>query len=95
MNNLTFYTVLSLPFLALVACEKETAAPQGEAKAEAGSEDPKPYPLDVCLVSGEKLGSMGEPVSVVHEGQEILFCCEHCLPEFEEDPDALMSKLEE
>lgn len=93
MKNLTLYTVLSLPFLALVACEKETAAPQAEAKA--GSEDPKPYPLEVCLVSGEELGSMGEPVSVVHKGQEILFCCEQCLPEFEKDPDALVSKLEE
>ena len=26
------------------------------------------YPLDVCVVSGEELGSMGDPISFVHEG---------------------------
>ena len=30
-----------------------------------------PYLLDVCVVSGEKLGSMGEPIVKVYDGREI------------------------
>ena len=52
-----------------------------------------PYPLDVCVVSGEKLGSMGEPVIVTHEGVTVKFCCDHCLPEFEKDPAKFVAKV--
>lgn len=55
----------------------------------------KPYPLDTCLVSGEPLGSMGEPVKAVHKGQEFKFCCGGCIPEFEANPDSFLAKLEE
>lgn len=61
--------------------------------ADASSEV-KPYTLDVCIVSGEKLGSMGEPTSLVHDGQEIKFCCDSCEPKFKKDPDKYLSKLE-
>ncbi|MEK7952845.1 hypothetical protein [Luteolibacter soli] len=88
----------SLAFL-LSACNKQekavsasstTPAPAPTA-AHAGA---KPYPLNVCLVSGEKLGGMGEPVIIVHNGQEIKFCCEHCQPKFEKDPAKYLAKLE-
>ena len=44
------------------------------------------YPLATCVISGEKLGSMGDPVIVHHDGKEIRLCCEHCLPKFKADP---------
>ncbi len=53
----------------------------------------KPYPLDVCLVSGNKLGSMGKPVTFVHEGQEVKLCCRPCLDDFQADPDKYLAKL--
>lgn len=53
----------------------------------------KPYPLDVCIVSGEKLGSMGAPVVYVHEGQEVKFCCKNCLPDFKKEPAKYLVKL--
>jgi hypothetical protein len=53
----------------------------------------KPYPLDVCIVSDEKLGSMGEPVVQVHDGQVVKFCCRGCVSEFEENPDKFTAKL--
>lgn len=53
----------------------------------------KPYPLDTCLVSGEKLGSMGKPPEIVHENQQIKFCCKSCLPKFEKDPAKYLAKL--
>lgn len=55
----------------------------------------KPYPLDTCLVGGGKLGSMGEPVVITHEGREIKFCCESCQPKFEKDPAKYLAKLDE
>lgn len=71
---------------------------EGEPKTEeaaptASTTDAKPYPLDVCIVSGEKLGSMGEAISMVHEGQEIKFCCDHCVPDFKKDPAKYLTKL--
>lgn len=54
----------------------------------------KPYPLDTCIVSDEKLGSMGKPVVFTHEGQEIKLCCKACKPKFEKDPATYLKKLE-
>lgn len=74
----------------LSACKQQETAPAETPSAETAA---KPYPLEVCLVSGEELGSMGEPVSIVHEGQEIKFCCDKCVPKFEADPAKYLSKL--
>jgi hypothetical protein len=46
----------------------------------------KPYPLDTCIVSDNELGSMGDPVPFVHEGQEYKVCCKPCIKKFKEDP---------
>jgi Cu+-exporting ATPase len=54
----------------------------------------KPYPLDVCLVSGTRLGAHGEPYRFEHEGQEIKLCCEGCLPRFQADPTTYLTKLQ-
>ena len=53
----------------------------------------KPYPIDVCIVGGEKLGSMGVPVSLIYQGQEVKFCCSGCQPEFEKDSAKFLQKL--
>jgi len=55
--------------------------------------DAKPYTLDVCIVSGEKLDSMGGPVAKVHEGQEVKFCCKSCVPDFTKEPAKYLTKL--
>ncbi len=34
----------------------------------------RPYTLTTCIVSDNKLGSMGDPITKVHDGQEIKFC---------------------
>ena len=51
--------------------------------------DPVPtsesYPLDICAVSGKKLGSMGEPIELVHEGRQVKFCCQGCVPAFKKE----------
>lgn len=58
-----------------------------------GSGSVKRYPLDVCLVTDNDLGSMGDPVSIVHEGQEIKFCCKPCIRKFKADPQKYLAKL--
>ena len=55
----------------------------------------KPYPLDYCLVSGDKIGAMGRPIVIVYHGQEIKFCCSDCPPQFKKDPEKYMKKLAE
>lgn len=51
------------------------------------------YPLDVCLVSGEKLGEMGPPVDRVYDNQLVRFCCNSCIDKFEKNTDQYMKKL--
>jgi hypothetical protein len=55
---------------------------------------PKPYPLDTCIVSDEKLDSMGKPHVFTHEGQEIKMCCKSCLKDFKKDTAKYLKKLE-
>lgn len=61
--------------------------------AMATDDGAKPYPLTTCVVSGEKLGEMGEPVTLVHAGRELKFCCADCVKDFQADPDKFMAKL--
>jgi hypothetical protein len=51
------------------------------------------YPLATCVVSGEKLDSMGEPHVFRHEGTEVRLCCKSCLDDFNKEPAKYMAKL--
>ncbi len=53
------------------------------------------YPLDVCVVSSQKLGSMGEPYSIKYEGKTVKLCCSKCVKEFNTDPAKFMEILNE
>ena len=48
------------------------------------------YPIKTCVVSGEELGSMGDPIVLVHEGTTVKLCCEGCKEDFEADPDKFL-----
>ena len=63
--------------------------------ADNKSEKLKPYPLETCVVSGEKLGEMGKPFVYQHEGREIKFCCKNCLKDFKKDTAKYIKKIEE
>jgi YHS domain-containing protein len=89
MKRLKFLTatvlslaVLSGPFVALA----------GDQKAEPKL---KPYTLKNCMVSGEKLGEMGDPYVYKYEGREIKFCCKNCVKDFKKDPAKYIKKIEE
>jgi hypothetical protein len=66
------------------------------AKSEGGSalEVRTPYLLDICPISGEKLGSMGDPIVEVIDGREVRFCCAGCVPKFNADKESQFKKLD-
>ncbi len=55
---------------------------------------PPAYPLSTCVVSGQPLGSMGEPVVIDYEGREVWFCCAGCEPQFRADPGKYLAKID-
>ena len=106
MKNITKFTCLALG-AALVAAAPiafSGTAPAGccgamTPMADAAKPDAKakPYPLDTCVVSGEKLDADPDmkSYSFVHEGQEIKLCCKSCLKKFNKSPETYLKKIAE
>lgn len=53
-----------------------------------------PYSLNVCPVSGEKLGTMGDPIVSAHDGREVRFCCAMCPKQLAADPAKFFAKID-
>jgi len=70
-------------------------APLSGLAADKKSEKLKPYPLKTCVVSGEKLGEMGDPFVYAYEGREIKFCCKGCLKDFKKEPAKYIKMIDE
>lgn len=65
-----------------------------------GAQDPPTDPSSssvpqVCPVSGQKLGSMGKPVVVEHEGRYLMLCCAGCVDAFKQDPERYLKAAEQ
>ena len=90
-------TSFAAALLLLTGCDKaDKAASSGSAASASAAPTAagvKPYPLTVCPVSDEKLGSMGDPVVFVHAGQEIKLCCKNCRKDFDAAPAKYLAKL--
>src|ERR1041384_7296357 len=76
------------------AADKAAPAPSDAAKSA--------YPLQTCIVSGDKLepNSMGGPVDFIYRqagkpDRLIRFCCKDCIADFEKDPAKYLKKLDE
>ena len=64
--------------------------------ADGQSAKPKPYPLQTCVVSGEKFGGdMGDPHVFTYQGREIKLCCKSCLKDFNKETARFIKKLDE
>ena len=99
MNKHTFFLTMAVVCTLVVVgytqmhqhgVEKMTADEQKQL-----TEATDAYPLDHCIVSGQQLGSMGDPVVYNHNGREIQFCCQGCVRTFEKDPDNFLKKMDE
>lgn len=53
------------------------------------------YPLDTCVVSGEKLEGMGKSHSIKYKGQEVRFCCKPCEKDFNKEPEKYLQKIKD
>lgn len=53
------------------------------------------YPLTVCPVSDEALGSMDKPIDLVHEGRLVRLCCKGCVKGFQKDPAKTLAMIDE
>lgn len=76
----TIYLLVASAILALSSCA--TSESSGTA-----SRGVTPYKSDMCALTDNKLGSMGDPVTIVHAGQELKFCCKPCVKKFNDNPD--------
>lgn len=53
------------------------------------------YPLQTCVVSGEKLGEMGKPYIFTSQGTEVHLCCKDCQAKFDKNPAKYLAKIAE
>lgn len=74
---------------------KSDPAPKGKGDTANIDDQKARYPLDVCVVRGNKLGEHGEIVDHVYKGRLVRFCCKGCISAFEKDPATYLAKLDE
>jgi hypothetical protein len=84
--------VLSGPVTAMAADQKADAKTDAKANTDTKA---KPYTLKTCIVSGDKLGGMGDPYVFVYQGREIKLCCKSCLKDFNADAAKYLKKIDE
>jgi hypothetical protein len=85
--------LLVVSSLALAQTEAATKTPA--AKEAWAVKEAEAYPLDYCIVTGEKLGSMGAAVTKVYDGREVKFCCNACPKTFAKDQAKWTKKLDD
>jgi len=62
-----------------------------KAVAEAQRKD---YPLETCVISGERLGEMGEPKEIVVGGRLVRLCCGGCMSKVMANPAKCLATID-
>ena len=89
MKSILLLSIAVATAFAFASCaDQETTATTSKPASEQES-----YPLTTCVVSGKKLGSMGDPHVIEHEGTTVKFCCDQCVPTFNKDPEKYIAKI--
>jgi hypothetical protein len=98
---LTCLFSLSLLFTTAIAADKaeQPSNKTADKPAAVSAAEIANYPLKVCAVSGEELGSMGEPFDYIHQeaGQPdrlVRMCCDGCLKKFKKDPAKYLARID-
>ena len=92
-NKSILLSGMTVTALLLASCGDGGSTAENTEDSQPATTAPASYPLEVCVVSGEKLGSMGKPFVIQHEGTEVRFCCDSCLPEFNANPDKFLAMV--
>lgn len=87
--------ILAIASIALLtaSCGKKTVTTVDTHAPEVANTSSDSYPLKTCPVSGDKLGEMGEPYVIEHEGTTVKLCCKSCLKDFNKDPDKYIAMI--
>ena len=51
------------------------------------------YPLETCAVSGQKLGSMGDPINEIVGTRLVKLCCKGCVKKLHANPAGFITKI--
>lgn len=86
---------LGLGMILLGTSPSVQAEEGGKDDAAAIAKQTETYPLKTCVVTGEGLGSMGNPHDVLHEGRLVRFCCKGCVKKFKADPEKYLKLIDE
>ena len=73
---------------------KDTAATMAKVDAALIAAQLKTYKVDVCPVSGEKLGSMGDPVDVLYGTRLVRLCCGGCKKQVAKKGPEILAKID-
>lgn len=76
--------------------DEATTAPASTAAdmADASGATSDPYPLATCPVSGDELGSMGDPIVLNQPGREVKLCCKGCIKSYEDDSNTYNAEID-
>ncbi len=71
----------------------------GEKDAAWAAKERASYPLDTCVASDEKLGSMGKSPEYIYRAtgkpdRLVVFCCSGCEDDFTKDPAKHLAKID-
>lgn len=77
----------------------DSYCPTGLCSFMSAATNPTVATAATCVVSGEKLGSMGKPIQYVHKeagkpDRIIQLCCATCIDDFKENPAKYLAKLD-
>lgn len=64
-----------------------------DSQSAASGKPLRPYVLAECIVSGQKLED--DALTFKYEGREIRTCCDRCMDDFFQDPEAFVAKIDE
>lgn len=92
-------TALVLPVTGLVGCgskddQAQTAQQPAASSTTHAADSAAVVNVDWCIVSGETLGSMGDPVHYKYKDRDITFCCKNCVKDFEAEPIMYLARLD-
>src|SRR5215510_4375733 len=85
----------ALALAGVLCAQDQPPAPAAQQKPQKAAflSRPEIYPLDTCVVSGEKLDA--DAVTFVVDGRTFKTCCAKCKPKVEKDPATFAKKLDE
>jgi hypothetical protein len=69
------------------------AAPEAKPLASSAEDRELIAKQKICPVTGQALGSMGDPVKVVVKGRTVFLCCSGCEAAIKKDPDKYLARL--